>query len=112
MKESGRFTNSPVFVVGVFSGIDQLGEGFGSSLKMAEYRAAEDAMHRLLLTRVPPEMMQLPSTTYGASDADEENFRPSELAEAEILYVSGGHSKMLREREAKLDKLEKFGLRG
>jgi len=38
LKETGRFSNSPVFVVGIFSGADQLGEGFGSSLKMAEFR--------------------------------------------------------------------------
>jgi large subunit ribosomal protein L44 len=38
LKETGRFSNSPVFVVGVYSGAEQLGEGFGSSLKMAEYR--------------------------------------------------------------------------
>ena len=38
LKETGRFSNSPVFVVGIFSGADQLGEGFGASLRMAEYR--------------------------------------------------------------------------
>ena len=38
LKETGRFSNSPVFVVGIFSGADKLGEGFGSSLKMAEFR--------------------------------------------------------------------------
>jgi large subunit ribosomal protein L44 len=38
LSETGRFSNSPVFVVGVFSGSDKLGEGFGASLKMAEYR--------------------------------------------------------------------------
>ncbi len=38
LKETGRLSISPVFVVGIFSGADQLGEGFGSSLKMAEYR--------------------------------------------------------------------------
>lgn len=38
LKETGRFSNSPVFVVGIYSGQDKLGEGFGSSLKMAEYR--------------------------------------------------------------------------
>jgi large subunit ribosomal protein L44 len=38
LKETGRYSNSPVFVVGIFSGSDQLGEGFGSSLKMAEFR--------------------------------------------------------------------------
>ncbi|KAJ2157722.1 54S ribosomal protein L3 mitochondrial [Coemansia sp. RSA 552] len=44
MKETGRFTSSPVFVVGVFSGTRMLGMGFGSSLKMAEHRAAKDAL--------------------------------------------------------------------
>jgi len=38
LKETGRFSNSPVFVVGIFSGADQLGEGFGASLRMAEFR--------------------------------------------------------------------------
>lgn len=38
LKETGRFTNSPVFVVGIYSGADELGQGFGSSLKMAEFR--------------------------------------------------------------------------
>jgi large subunit ribosomal protein L44 len=38
LRESGRTSNSPIYVVGIFSGVDKLGEGFGSSLKMAEYR--------------------------------------------------------------------------
>ncbi|KAJ2359067.1 54S ribosomal protein L3 mitochondrial [Coemansia erecta] len=44
MKETGRFTSSPVFIVGVFSGVKMIGMGFGSSLKMAEQRAAKDAL--------------------------------------------------------------------
>lgn len=38
LRETGRYSSTPVFVVGIFSGKEQLGEGFGSSLKMAEYR--------------------------------------------------------------------------
>lgn len=38
LKETGRLSNSPMFVVGIYSGADKLGEGFGTSLKMAEYR--------------------------------------------------------------------------
>jgi large subunit ribosomal protein L44 len=38
LKETGRFSQSPIFVVGIYSGTDKLGEGFGSSLKMAEFR--------------------------------------------------------------------------
>jgi large subunit ribosomal protein L44 len=64
LKETGRASNSPVFVVGIYSGADQLGEGFGSSLKMAEFRAAEDALHRLYLTRTPPDQLSLPSSAF------------------------------------------------
>ncbi|OMJ17544.1 54S ribosomal protein L3, mitochondrial [Smittium culicis] len=46
LKETGRFTSSPVFIVGMFSGEHKIGEGFGSSIKMAEYRAAKDALIR------------------------------------------------------------------
>lgn len=41
LKETGRFSNSPIFVVGIYSGADKLGEAFGSSLKMAEYRVCD-----------------------------------------------------------------------
>ncbi|KAJ2644974.1 54S ribosomal protein L3 mitochondrial [Coemansia sp. RSA 1694] len=44
LKETGRFTSSPVFIVGVFCGTKMVGMGFGSSLKMAEHRAAKDAL--------------------------------------------------------------------
>lgn len=46
LSETGRKSSSPVFVVGVFSGGEKLGEGFGSSLKMAEHRACRDALVR------------------------------------------------------------------
>ncbi|KAJ2008027.1 54S ribosomal protein L3 mitochondrial [Coemansia thaxteri] len=44
LKETGRFTSSPVFIVGVFCGTKMIGMGFGSSIKMAEHRAAKDAL--------------------------------------------------------------------
>ncbi|KAJ2902302.1 54S ribosomal protein L3 mitochondrial [Coemansia aciculifera] len=44
LRETGRFTSSPVFIVGVFCGTKMVGMGFGSSLKMAEHRAAKDAL--------------------------------------------------------------------
>lgn len=40
LKETGRYSLSPVYVVGVYSGEDKLGEGFGSSLRMAEFRVS------------------------------------------------------------------------
>ncbi|KIK16223.1 hypothetical protein PISMIDRAFT_71206, partial [Pisolithus microcarpus 441] len=88
LKETGRFSNSPIFVVGIYTGADKLGEGFGSSLKMAEYRAAEDALHRLYLTRTPPHVLKLPSSTFGEHAdiyklTDAAPYSPGELGESE-----------------------------
>ena len=44
IRESGRATHFPTFVVGVFSGDRQLGEGAGSSLKRAENEALTAAL--------------------------------------------------------------------
>lgn len=44
LAESGRLSKSPVFIVGVFSGEEKLGEGFGASLKEAKAKAASDAL--------------------------------------------------------------------
>ncbi|ETW78978.1 hypothetical protein HETIRDRAFT_453510 [Heterobasidion irregulare TC 32-1] len=109
LKETGRFSNSPVFVVGIFSGADKLGEGFGSSLQMAEFRAAEDALHRLYLTRTPPHLLRLPTSTFPAPSEDAEDplahadvfaapahaeapYVPGELGESEVPTGSAGRS--------------------
>lgn len=42
--ETGRRSSAPLFVVGVYSGNEKLGEGNGSSLKEAKYRASVDAL--------------------------------------------------------------------
>ena len=44
ISESGRLSKAPIFIVGVFSGAEKLGEGFGSSLKEAKTKAATDAL--------------------------------------------------------------------
>lgn len=57
LKESGRLSAHPTFVSGVYldagagdaSGSRKLGEGFGSSIKMSEWRASEDALRRWYL---------------------------------------------------------------
>ncbi|KAH9987122.1 60S ribosomal protein L3 [Russula compacta] len=103
LKETGRASNSPVFVVGVYSGTEQLGEGFGSSLRMAEYRAAEDALHRLYLTKTPPEMVRLPTMTFPDVDGDiftegdEIAHRPGELGTTEVRIGSAGRSRLTLE---------------
>ncbi|KAG0374674.1 hypothetical protein BGX24_010094 [Mortierella sp. AD032] len=42
-------SKAPVFIVGVYSGTEKIGEGFGSSLKMAEFRANKDALTKYYL---------------------------------------------------------------
>jgi large subunit ribosomal protein L44 len=102
LKETGRYSNSPVFVVGIFSGPDQIGEGFGSSLKMAEFRAAEDALARVYLTRTPDDLIQLPSSTFPLglgdvyrTDAEAKvgEYTAPDLVVAEPIYESSGKSR-------------------
>ncbi|EPQ25959.1 uncharacterized protein PFL1_06415 [Pseudozyma flocculosa PF-1] len=80
--ESGRLSINPIFVVGVYSGMQKVGEGSGSSIRMAEYRAAEDALRRLFLAQTPIEDLNLPSTTldavYGPKDG-RKPFIPSSI---------------------------------
>ncbi|THH12984.1 hypothetical protein EW146_g7189 [Bondarzewia mesenterica] len=100
LKETGRHSNSPVFIVGIYSGADKLGEGFGSSLRMAEYRAAEDSLQRLYLTRTPPELLQLPTSTFVGEQGDifsmseQGPYAPGDLGESEVLLGSAGRSSM------------------
>ncbi|KAH9464361.1 hypothetical protein MJO28_001965 [Puccinia striiformis f. sp. tritici] len=50
LRESGSASATPIFVVGSYSGTLKLGEAFGTSKKMAEYRAHEDALRRIYLS--------------------------------------------------------------
>ncbi|KAF9005913.1 hypothetical protein BDQ17DRAFT_1389529 [Cyathus striatus] len=99
LKETGRFTNSPVFVVGIYSGADELGQGFGSSLKMAEYRAAEDALQRVFLTRTPDHELNLPTSTFApglgdifSAKEDSGSYTAPELVMGELMSESSGKS--------------------
>jgi dsRNA-specific ribonuclease len=61
LSETGRKTRTPVFVVGIYSGSDLLGEGAGASLDEARTRAAVAALKGWYLYS-PPEF-RLPSET-------------------------------------------------
>ncbi|KAJ3288405.1 hypothetical protein HK104_008187 [Borealophlyctis nickersoniae] len=52
LKETGRLSRTPVFIVGMYSGILKIGEGYGSSMKMAEIRAVKDALQKHYMTEV------------------------------------------------------------
>lgn len=64
ISETGRLSRHPVFVVGVYSGKDKLGEGAGSSLDEARFRAAAEALKAWYLYK--PLDVTVPSSTEGA----------------------------------------------
>ncbi|SPO24580.1 related to MRPL3 - Mitochondrial ribosomal protein, large subunit [Ustilago trichophora] len=94
--ESGRLSISPIFVVGVWSGATKIGEGSGSSIRMAEFRAAEDALRRLYLAETPLGDFDLPSSTLdgefggkaGAATPDKA-FKAQPIGESEVLAAAG-----------------------
>jgi len=59
--ETGRTSRSPVFIVGVYSGEDKLGEGAGSSLNEARVRASAQALRSWYLYSPPRDDVRLPS---------------------------------------------------
>lgn len=74
IKESGRATHFPSFVVGVYSGDQLLGEGCGTSLKRAE----REAMVTALQTHFQTELSTAPLPS------DHEDFVPEELIHTEL----------------------------
>lgn len=114
--ETGRLSISPVFVVGVYSGSEKLGEGTGTSIRMAEFRAAEDSLRRFYLSERPAGELSLPSTTLevdfappspedaavggqrGVWNVDREHepasakrpFVPSQIGKSEVVFGSKG----------------------
>ncbi|EGF78137.1 hypothetical protein BATDEDRAFT_37305 [Batrachochytrium dendrobatidis JAM81] len=65
--ETGRLSSRSVFLVGVYCGIEKIGEGYGSSIKMAEQRACIDALSKHFLTQIKD--ITLPSDT--TTDSEE-----------------------------------------
>ena len=103
LKESGRDTNLPIFIVGAFSGPRKLGEGFGSSIAMAHRRAQEDALRRIYLSRSFAQgfdmnkqpldadgLPSLPSDTLASPDGPA--YEPTPLGDEVIEAMSGGRT--------------------
>ncbi|RYP81727.1 hypothetical protein DL769_001877 [Monosporascus sp. CRB-8-3] len=67
LSETGRMSRTPVFVVGIYSGRDKLGEGIGPSLDAARIAAAINCLKAWYLYS-PGEDVGLPSDTF-AEDA-------------------------------------------
>ncbi|KAI9189673.1 54S ribosomal protein L3 mitochondrial [Blastocladiella emersonii ATCC 22665] len=79
LHETGRHSAAPVFVVGVFSGLKKIGEGAGSSIKMAEHRAAKDALLKHFLHEIPKPL--LPSETEGLPHEEQLTFVGAKLGD-------------------------------
>ncbi|KAI9594207.1 ribonuclease III domain-containing protein [Syncephalis fuscata] len=83
IRESGRASNAPVFVVGVYSGNRRLAEAYGSSIKMAEHRAAKDALLKYYLTEVKD--FTYPSDFEGMESEAEITFFPQKLGDTQVI---------------------------
>ncbi|KAI9841544.1 MAG: hypothetical protein M1837_000645 [Sclerophora amabilis] len=81
ISETGRKSRHPVFVVGVYSGDDKLGEGQGSSLDEARTRAAVSALMAWYL--YSPEQVTLPSVT--EEDGGDRHWRPAMIDGGEVI---------------------------
>ncbi|KAK8198552.1 54S ribosomal protein L3 mitochondrial [Zalaria obscura] len=77
--ETGRHSRTPVFVVGVYSGKDKLGEDAGSSLDEGRVRAAAAALRGWYLYSPPKDRVVLPS------QASEGRWRPQMVDPGEII---------------------------
>lgn len=67
LSETGRLSRTPVFVVGIFSGADKLGEAAAPSLEHARAKASMNALKSWYLYS-PGENVRVPSDVLGAED--------------------------------------------
>jgi dsRNA-specific ribonuclease len=77
ISETGRKSRHPVFVVGVYSGRDKLGEGAGSSLNEARVRASANALKSWYLYK--PVEVTVPSSVEG--------IEPSKMKELGVKWI-------------------------
>lgn len=75
ISETGRLSRTPVYVVGVYSGEDKLGEGAGSSLNEGRVRAAAAALRSWYLYSPPESEVMLPSSLEGGAGKEEREAR-------------------------------------
>ncbi len=71
-------------------------DGFADLGRHLYLQAAEDGLHRLYLTRTPPEMVRLPTVTFPEMDGDiftvgdEAEYTPGDLGTTEVQLGSAG----------------------
>lgn len=86
ISETGRLSRTPVFVVGVFSGDDKLGEGAGASLNEARVRAAAAALRSWYLYSPPSNEIMVPSDLGGESSTlKNKDWKPQVIDLGEVI---------------------------
>lgn len=85
ISETGRHSRSPVFVVGVFSGEEKLGEGAGSSLNEARVRAAAAALRSWYLYSPTSDDIVLPSEMELAEVKAKKSWKPQMVDVGEVI---------------------------
>ncbi|KAK7184526.1 54S ribosomal protein L3 [Paraphaeosphaeria sporulosa] len=81
ISETGRLSRHPVFVVGIYSGKDKLGEGAGASLEEARFRAAAASLKAWYLYR--PLDVTVPSSMEG--ELDTTKWKPNMIDCGEVI---------------------------
>lgn len=84
ISETGRHSRTPVFIVGVYSGQDKLGEDAGSSLAEARVRAAAAALRSWYLYTPPRDQVCLPSRQ-AEMESQGKRWRPQMVDPGEIV---------------------------
>lgn len=84
LSETGRLSRHPVYVVGIYSGRDKLGEGSGPSLAEAKTRACVASLKSWYLYS-PGKDVAVPSDTESAKGAGKE-WKPVHVDMGEIIY--------------------------
>lgn len=86
ISETGRLSRHPVFVVGVFSGRDKLGEAAGASLNEARFKASIKALKSWYL--YSPQLKSgepmVPSAMEGEKGKDK-TWTPAYIDDGEII---------------------------
>ncbi|KAF2765379.1 ribonuclease III [Teratosphaeria nubilosa] len=87
ISETGRLSRTPVYVVGVYSGEDKLGEAAGASLNEGRVRASAAALRAWYLYSPPESDVVLPSEVEGSgrSRKDAKKWKPQMIDVGEVI---------------------------
>ena len=84
ISESGRKSHHPVFIVGVYSGSDKLGEGVGSSIDEASFKASASALRGWYL--YSPYTFSTPSSFTGdPTNKESKVWQPAPIDIGEVI---------------------------